>query len=359
MAGQTRTEHARPTFLARHARTLVASLVLLVAFAGILSAGGLPVLPPKQALAKVEAPGVALFVIAMLVHMLTRFARYHFLVAPLAPVPMRRIMTINAIALALITFLPLRLGEVARPAMLREKGQLSGWAVTGTVGAERILDGILFSVILFVGVAIAAPHEPLPSHIGAFPIPATLVTRAARAAGLIFGAAFVLMGWFYWYRAFARRVTERVIGLVSETLARRVADIVTELSEGLRFLTNPRYLLPYVAVSLVSVTSQIWGIQVLAAAIGIPELDFTRSAVVLGLLALGFGLPNAPGFFGTVQLATYAGLAAYVSPAKVVNEGAALVFVFYLTYLGLVVVLALLSLASEAASPSSRPRGAA
>ncbi|HEY3497238.1 MAG TPA: lysylphosphatidylglycerol synthase transmembrane domain-containing protein [Polyangiaceae bacterium] len=350
-SAETDRANSRRSFLRRHAKTIVASVVMLLAFAGILSAGGLPVLPPKGVLARADTFGVVLFVLGMLVHMLTRFARYHFLVAPLAHVPMRRIMTINAIGMALITFLPLRLGEVARPAMLREKGQLSGWAVTGTVGAERVLDGLLFAVILFVGAAIAVPHEPLPSHIGAFPIPATLVTQAARVAGLVFGVAFLLMLWFYRYRAFARRVTERAIGLVSARLATRVADVVSNLSEGLSFLTNVRHVVPYAAVSLFSIGSQIWSIQVLAAALGMPELDFTRSAVVLGLVALGFGLPNAPGFFGTVQLAIYAGLAAYVSPDKVVNEGAALVFVFYATYLGLVVLLAVLSLALEAALP--------
>lgn len=337
----------RTGFLRRHARTLIASLVLLVGFAGILSAGGLPVLPPAAALARVDTFGLTLFVLGMLVHMLTRFARYHFLVAPLAKVPLRRIMTINAIGLAAITFLPLRIGEFARPAMLREKGRISGWAVTGTVAAERVLDGVVFSVMLFIGIALAAPHEPLPSRIGAFPIPASLVTQAARIAAIVFGAAFVLMAWFYWFRAFARRVTEAVFGLISPRIGERIANIVSNLSDGLKFLTNVRYMLPYLGVTLVSIGAQVWAIQMLAQGVGLAEMDFARCTVVLGLVALGFGLPNAPGFFGTVQLTIYAGLAAYVAPEKVVNEGAALVFLFYVVYLTSIVILAAIALAVE------------
>jgi glycosyltransferase 2 family protein len=334
-------------FVVRHVRAIIGSLVLLVAFGWVLRAGGLPLVPPAGALKNLDLTYFAGFVLLMFAHMGFRFARYSFLIRSFATVGIRRVLTINAIALALITFLPLRLGEVSRPAMLRERGHISAWAVAGTVGAERVIDGVLFSLMLLLGSLIAVPHEPLPTHIGDLPIPPRLVTQGGRVAGLIFGAAFLVMALFYWYRAFARRMTEKVVGIVSQRLAERVADIVGRLSDGLRFLVNPRDTALYLVVSLLSIAANVWAIQLLAHATGIPELTFAQSTVVLGLLALGFGLPNAPGFFGSVQLALYAGLAAYIAPDKVSREGSALVFLFYLTYLAIVVLLAAVSVVVE------------
>ena len=171
----------RASFLKRHVRALLASVALAIGLAWIMHRGALPLLPPKGTLERVEWLRVALLVVALFVSITGRFARWAFLLAPLAKVPFKRLMGISCIAVGLITFLPFRLGEVARPAMLREKGKLSGWAVTGTVGAERIIDGVLFSIMLLLGLAFAAPHEPLPERIGNLPVPAAYVPRAALA----------------------------------------------------------------------------------------------------------------------------------------------------------------------------------
>jgi len=345
----------RPTFVRRQSRLLATSLALLVGLAWILREGGLPLLPPAGTLGHVNAWCFAGFVLGMLFHLLTRFARCHFLIAPIAPLSLRRLMAINAIGMALITFLPLRIGEAARPAMLRERGRLSAWAVTGTVGAERVLDGVVFSALLLLGLAFATFREPLPSHIGSLRVPAAYVPRAARIASIVFCVAFSVMAAFYWNRDLARRLTERWVGKVlSPALGRRVADIVGRTSDGLGFLTNPRYSLPYLAVTVASVVGHLWAILLLARAVGIWELTFAQSMVVVGVLALGFGMPNAPGFFGAVQLALYAGLAVCIAPEKVVHEGAVLVFLFYVTYLALVLIMAGGALLIEYAVPQPK-----
>src|SRR4029077_5918285 len=100
----------------------------------------------------------------MYASMLTKYARYYFLIAPFARIKWGRLMSISCIAMALITFLPMRLGEFARPAMLRERGKVSGWAVTGTVAAERIIDGVVFGAALLLGLVLAPPHKPTPDH---------------------------------------------------------------------------------------------------------------------------------------------------------------------------------------------------
>jgi hypothetical protein len=347
------TEEAAPTDASsaskrkRNTRAAIASVVIVALFVWILSRGGFPLLPPGGWLVRLDPLYFSIFCAGMVFNMLTRFARCHFLIAPLAKVPFRRMMTINAIGMALITYLPLRIGEMARPAMLREKGSLSAWAVTGTVGAERILDGLVFSGMLLFGLAFATPQDPLPDHVGNLPVPVWLIPQTARIAALVFAAAFIVMAAFYWLRAQARRVTEVVVGVVSKKLAQRVADIVERLSDGLRFLTNFRYSVPYLVVTIVSVMSQVAAIEFLADAVGMPELTFMQAIVVIGVLALGFSAPNAPGFFGMVQLALYAGLATYIAPEKVAHEGAVFVFLFYVVYMLNVSLLGAIALVVE------------
>jgi glycosyltransferase 2 family protein len=340
-------------FLRGHARALVVSLALTAGFVLVMRAGALPVLPPRGTLAHLSAWPAVGFIVAMLVSMLAKYARYYFLLAPVAPIPMRRIMSISCMAMALITLLPLRLGEMARPAMLRERGKVSGWAVTATVAAERIMDGVVFGVALLVGLALAPPHEPIPDHIGGLPVPAALVPRAAIIATAVFGLALSIMTVFYWRRTLARSLTQRVLGIFSRRLAAIVADVIERTSDGLRFLTNLRHTGPYLAVTLVSLGANVWAVNLLADAAGLPGIGLAESMVVLGVLAIGFALPNAPGFFGAIQLALYAGLALYLAPEMVTREGAAFVFVYYVTYLGVVLSLALGALVIQYALPDT------
>jgi glycosyltransferase 2 family protein len=332
----------------RNWRAAILSALLVAVFVWVLARGGLPMLPPKGSMARLKMLPFVAFCAGMVFNMLTRFARCQFLVAPVAKVPFRRIMTINAIGMALITYLPLRLGEWSRPAMLREKGHLSAWAVTGMVAAERILDGVAFSGMLLLGLALATPQSPLPDHVGALPVPVSLVPASARIAALVFAVAFLMMGFFYRFRALARRLTERIIGVVSPRWGTRIADIIERLSDGLRFLTHWRHSLPYLLVTIVCIASQVWALDQLADAVGLPELTFAQTMVVIGVMALGFTAPNTPGFFGVIQLSLYCGLATYIAPAKVANEGAAFVFLFYVVYLLNVTLLAAIALVIEA-----------
>ena len=333
--------------LKRYLRPLVASLALAGGLAWVLRSGGLPFLPPAGTLEELRLWPFAGFFLGMMSQFFIRLARSHFLLAPIAHVPFWKVMTINGIAIGLITFLPLRLGEVSRPAMLREKGKLSAVAVTGTVAAERILDGVAFSLMLLFGLWIAEPHLPLPTHIGDLPISAALVPRVARLASIGFTAAFAVMVVFYAWRGFARSAALRIVGVFSAKLAEKFADIMSDLSDGLRFLSNFRHAGPYLAVTLLAIFIHVGALVLLADAVGLSELTLAQASVVVGVLAFGFAVPNAPGFFGAVQLALYAGLAVYVDPSKVDREGALFVFLFYVTYLSLVVVVSLFALAVD------------
>jgi hypothetical protein len=312
-----------------------------------MNAGALPLLPPKGTLKFVDYRLVLLVNVTLLISSLLRMARCYFLLRPIAPIPLRRIMSIACVATGLLTFLPFRLGEVTKPALLRQKGRLSALAVTGTVGAERITDGLTLSGMLCLGLFFAKPIEPLPTRIGNIPVPTALIPHVATVSLLVFGGGFCVMVAFFLWRTLARRVVEKSIGLVSQRFATKLADVLERFSDGLKFLSDVRHATPFLLFTLVAFYAHLWALQLLALAVGLPPLGTAQAAVILGVLGLGFAVPNAPGFFGAIQLALYAGMAVYLPPHTVVHEGATFTFIFYCGYVVQVVLLTIAGLVGE------------
>jgi hypothetical protein len=259
---------------------------------------------------------------------------------------------VSFIGYAALLLLPFRMGEIVRPALVHKKGQISAWAATGSVAAERVIDGLYLSALLFVSLRMAKPRDPLPDRIGGLDVPASVVPAAAYGAVALFSAAFVAMGLFYWRRAFARKLTERTVGLVSPRLGAWLADRVERVAEGMRFLPRLRYAGPFVAITAVYWAVNAAGLLVLCRAVGLPSITYWQACVVMGVLALGILVPNAPGFFGSFQMSVYAGLALYSAPAEVIGAGSAAVFWLYVLQVGVTLAAGGGALLLERISPA-------
>ncbi|MEB2311551.1 MAG: lysylphosphatidylglycerol synthase transmembrane domain-containing protein [Sorangiineae bacterium] len=320
----------RGSWLRRRRVELVASLAIAGGFAWLLHAGALPLVPPASAFARVRWWAVAVYFGLWCVIHVVRAGRWWLLIAPVRPVPLGRVTRVALIGFAAIVLLPFRTGEVVRPVLIRRRGHLSAWVATGTVAAERVIDGLCLSVLLFIALRLARPLDPLPDRIGELPVPVAVVPGAAYTALAVFAAAFLVMALFYWRRAWARRVSERVVGLVSERLARWLADRVEQVADGLGFLPRLRYAIPFVGLTLAYWLSNAAATWFLAWACGFDTMSFWQAAACVGVLALGILLPNAPGFFGAFQISVYAGFAMYFEPTLVTGPGAAFVFIVYL-----------------------------
>lgn len=340
------------SFLARHWLKAVLSLVIVIGFGWLLHAGALPIVPDASQFANVRWWTLgAYFAIWIVVHFV-RGARWYWLLAPIHPVPMRRVVAVAWIGFAAIVLLPFRAGEVVRPVLIRKKGHLSGWAATGTVGAERVIDGLCLSVILFIALQLSHPLDPLPDHIGELPVPAAVVPGAAYVALVVFAAAFFTMGVFYFARDFARKVTERVVGIVSPRLAEWLSTRVEKVADGLSFLPRARQLAPFLVLTLFYWMGNAAASWLLAWGCGFEHITFVESCVMMGVLALGILLPNAPGFFGAFQISIYAGFAMFFSPEQVVGPGSVYVFLVYLAQLVITFGAAALGMSWEHTSVS-------
>ncbi len=327
--------------LRRKGWALAASVVIALSFAWVLHAGALPVIPPASAFSEASWWAVAGYGVIWLALQLLRAARWQLLLAPLGEVSLGRVMRICLIGYALLLLLPFRMGEVARPAMIRKSAGLSMMAATGTIGAERIIDGLFLSLMLIGALLVSTPVSPLPDHIGELPVPAAIVPGAALVAVTAFLVLTLAMTAFYFFRATARRATLRILGVLSATLAERTAGAIERLATGLSFLAQWRASVPFVAVTAIYWFGYGIGAWLLLAAFGLGGLSFSEVLVICGVLAVGVIVPSAPGFFGSFQISVYAGMVMFLPLHLVVGPGSAFVFVLYAIQVGSTLLLGL------------------
>ena len=317
------------SWISRHRGKLLLSLLIGGAFVWLLNAGALPIVPKADALAGVRWWTFGVYLGLWCVVHWIRAVRWQWLLAPLAEVPRRRVIDVSFIGFLAIVLLPFRSGEMVRPVMIRRKGTLSGWAATGTIAAERVIDGLVLTLMLWVALLVSEPLDPLPDKIGELPIPASVVPAATYAALVLFGGAFVAMGLFFAKRELARRLVAWSVAWLSPRLADWLSERVEKVASGLSFLPRARETGYFVAATLAYWLLNAAAGWVLAWGAGLTGMTFWHSAVVTGVLALGILLPNAPGFFGAFQVSVYAALAIYFQPEVVTGAGSAYVFLLY------------------------------
>lgn len=309
---------------------LAVSLSIAAFFVWLLHAGAMPLVPAEHTFARVRWWTFGAYLVGWSVVHVLRAARWKLLLAPLADVSLTRVFIASFIGFFAIVMLPLRAGEVVRALLIRERGRVSAWAAAGTLGAERIVDGLTSSVILFVALGLATPLDPLPEQLGDLPVPVALVPGAARLALLAFLVAFLLMIAFYVWEQPMRRLIGAVLSGVSPRLADAVAARIGKVAQGLRFLSNLRQSVPFVALTALYWLLNAACAWVLGWGVGLEQFSYAEACVVTGVLALGVLMPNAPGFFGAFQVALYAALAMFYPRERVLVEGAAFVFLVYL-----------------------------
>lgn len=276
-----------------------------------------------------------------------RSVRWRFLLAPVAPVPWWKVIRVALVGFGALCLLPLRLGEAVRPTMISRNSGIGWWEAAGTVGAERIIDGLALSASLAISLFSTRWLSPLPDHIGNLPVPVKLVPAATTFALIMFATLFVALGLFYWSREFTQRIISRSVGVLSQKAATWLTSAIARTASGLTFLPKWRYTVPFmiltVAYWLLNASSMLW----LMRGCGLSDATLGQAWVAMGVLGLGVVVPNAPGYFGAFQLSLFAGLALYFPPEMVVSSGAVFVFYAYVVQLVVTVVIAFLAWLAE------------
>lgn len=321
-------------------RPALSSLLLVALFGMVLWRGGFPVIPPRASLASISPAVVVGYTVGWISVLSLRSIRWRYLLAPVAPISFWRVVAVSFIGFGAMCLFPLRLGEAVRPTLIRRQSGIGWWEAVGTVGAERILDGLFLTATLSFALFTTKWLVPLPDHIGALPVPVALVPGATTAALTMFATLFVLLGLFYWSRDFTQKAIERSLGRVSQRTASWITSVISRTASGLRFLPMWRYLVPFFALTVVYWWVNAATLMWLMRGCGLTSATLGQAWVVMGVLGLGVVIPNAPGYFGAFQLSLYAGLALYFRAQSVIAAGAVFVFYAYVVQVGVTVLIA-------------------
>jgi uncharacterized membrane protein YbhN (UPF0104 family) len=290
----------------------------------------------------------------MLMHTVGAFLRTYrwiFLLRPIAPeLSARRVLGIGLVGYTAVVFAPLRMGEVARPWLISQDGDVSFLQATGSVAAERIIDGLCVALFLVAGLVLSSPLSPLPDHVGNLPLPVAAVPAAAFSALAVFVAACIAMALFYFWRERTRRVLLAVIGVVSPKIALWIANKIESLAEGFSFLPSRTHGVAFARHTLAYWVVTVTSFWLLLRGCG-AQASVAEACVILGITGLGTLIPSGPGFFGTYQMSAYCGLAMYFAESVVVTSGAAFVFISFTAQLGLTAASCLVGWRLMATSP--------
>ena len=339
-------------FLGRNAVKIGLSLVVTIGMFAYLRGQGMSFKPPpSEAIWGIPHLWTyPAFLVVSTIATALRAARWRLQLRSFADVPLIRVLTVSWVSFAAIFILPFRLGEVVRPMMIRDRGRVSATAAAGTVVTERVLDGLVLSFILGIALWYAPPADQTPEFVvGLKDFPTSRVRGFGATMFTIFVGAFAVIGVFYKFRTWAHAMTLTVFGVVSMSLAEKLAGIAEKLADGMAFLARPKDAVPYLLE-----TSLYWGLNaasmwLLAWGCGLTHADgsgatYMDALALIGVLGAAMLIPAPPGMLGVFQAGLYCAMTLFFDPKIILGPGAVYVFMLYVMQVGLALVSAGISL---------------
>jgi hypothetical protein len=271
---------------------------------------------------------LAVVVVSLSTHLIRAF-RWCVLLRPVGAVPVLPAFSATVIGFGASMVLPLRLGEIVRPALLARRVGIRTTAALSSVVLERLFD-ILLVVSCFLAVGLL------------YDVPASL-KRTAIVLGVGVAVGFVVLVLMVRRRAQAERLIRRVLGV----LPTRVGDALWPIADGLLHglsgvADGPTVLLvlAYSAALWTAITAT-YTLSFLAMNVSLPLVKASLTTVVI--VAAFVSMPQAPGFVGTWQAGCVLALGLFAVPRElavgyslltwvvqmIVNIGAAGVFLAF------------------------------
>jgi len=271
-------------------------------------------------LGAVPAAGVLLYLATLAVTHLFRSWRWEYLLRPLGvSIPLRRLLPISSVGFMAILALPMRLGEFVRPYYVAREGHVRMSAALGTVAVERIIDGLLIS-ILFFGSYLASAHSGF--------------SRELRLAAWLSLGGFVGLTTFL---GLALVRTDQTINLflrvsllqrLAPTRAARLSDKIRSMISGFRVLGDLRNLGLFLGQTATYWACNGIGMWILARAMGLP-ISVGAAFATMAFTGVVLTLPNAPGLVGQFHAGIKMALGAYLPLAMVNSKGLAYAIVLH------------------------------
>jgi uncharacterized protein (TIRG00374 family) len=213
----------------------------------------------------------------------SRGARWRALLAPIAPLPYRRVLGYTYIGYLANNVLPARLGELYRSHALGDGEGVSRTTVLGTVVVERVVDTVMVVAIASLAVFV-------------------LSIRGVMTSAVLLGAAFVALLIIVLGLGMAAHRLPGA-GRVEAVIARRprLLELARRLREGLAVAGRPRVVAAAVAFSALAWAASVGTFLAAGQAVGV-ELTVAQAALLTSGVALVTIVPSGPGYLGTFEL---------------------------------------------------------
>jgi uncharacterized protein (TIRG00374 family) len=244
-----------------------------------------------------------------------RSLRWQLLLRPVGRIPLCTAYHSIIISFMINCVFPGRMGEIARPLILKRKTGLAFTSSLATLAAERLLDlavllALFFMALLNICVA-AAPPVIFGQHI----LSADLLMHLTRtsATGLVLLVAGLIViankGMRRWLVIFlecltdaAGRMFPRAHGSV-QAVNQYCQTLLEHFAHGLQFLKSPGNLLTATLLSMLA-----WLLIALSfflVACGSPgiELGFADTIFMMVIICFFIALPSVPGYWGLWEAA--------------------------------------------------------
>jgi hypothetical protein len=226
-------------------------------------------------------PGVAVYFFGVW----ARTWRWDYLLRPMKRIPLRRLFPVVVIGYMGNNVYPARAGEVIRAYVLRQREGVSIGASLATVVVERVFDGLVMLLFVFIGL----PFTPMPAWLRTGVIAASLLFFGALAVFMVMAARIE------WAEAVYGWLIDRVVPARFRTPVRGFAE---RFMIGLHSLRSGRAVLMLFVTSVV-----IWLAETVKYWFVMHAFDFSVPFWVLmlmnGVVNLATTIPSSPGYLGT------------------------------------------------------------
>ena len=242
-----------------------------------------------SALGQVHPGWVAFAAVTVVVTFIAKAARWRLLLATLSPPRFRRALAVLSIGMLLNSFMPARLGDLARAYLMGEAEAQGKTYVLGTIALEKLVD----LALLVVSSLLLLTQMPFPNWLSR----PTQVTAAMVALSI---PVLVLLAW---RGDVALRLVGKLTSLVPSGLG---AWLRRQAALALRSLTVLRH--PSLTARLGAWSLVIWFLGALTnyivlLAVGLSVPAWT-SVLLLVVLQAGVAVPSSPGRIGVFHYLT-------------------------------------------------------
>ena len=255
-----------------------------------------------------------------------RSYRWGIILSPIKKMDQISLFSITSVGCLALVAIPARIGELARPYLIKKRTGMSMTTALGTVFIERVLDGLTVLVFFFTALFFV-------------PLPPWLVNSSI--AFLLFTLAVLIFMLFLIFRRNASlNVLERITRILPDRWTSNLNELIHHFVDGIEMITDMKIIFHATFLSMIIWVLDVAAIYILFLAFGM-KLSMIAAVIVMVVLIIGITLPTAPGYVGNWHFFCIAALTFFG-----VSKSDALTYAVMLHFIsvGVIVVLGLIFL---------------